>query len=85
MAEKVYVVVGMQAVAAEMGNRTAQQVHHYYRDNMLALKKGPWSPDEDAALLKVCRPLYFDFTCTTCKHSMVLSSVSFKSGPELIC
>ncbi|KAK9908648.1 hypothetical protein WJX75_000964 [Coccomyxa subellipsoidea] len=40
------------AVAAEMGNRTAQQVQHYYRDNVQALKKGPWAADEDAALLK---------------------------------
>ncbi|BDA41807.1 probable snRNA-activating protein complex subunit 4 [Coccomyxa sp. Obi] len=40
------------AVAAEMGNRTAQQVQHYYRDNMQARKKGAWSCEEDAALLK---------------------------------
>lgn len=45
--------VVVQAVAAEMGNRTAQQVQHYYRDNMQARKKGAWSSDEDAALLKV--------------------------------
>lgn len=49
-----YILLVRQAVAAEMGNRTAQQVQHYYRDNVQALKKGPWAADEDAALLKVC-------------------------------
>ena len=39
-----------------MGNRTPQQVQHYYRDNVQALKKGPWAADEDAALLKVRMP-----------------------------
>ena len=29
------------------------QVMHYYKDNLMAFKKGDWSPEEDAALLKV--------------------------------
>jgi hypothetical protein len=37
-----------------MGNRTAQQVQHYFRDNLQTLKKGAWSPEEDEALRKVC-------------------------------
>ena len=35
-----------------MGNRTAEQVMHYYKDNLGAFKKGDWSPEEDASLLK---------------------------------
>ncbi len=43
-----------QAVAAEVGGRNAQQVkHHYLYAQNLNLRKGPWTKEEDAALLKV--------------------------------
>ena len=42
-----------QAVAAELGGRDAQQVkpHFLYVQNQ-NLRKGPWTQEEDAALLK---------------------------------
>ena len=46
-------MMGCQAVAVELGNRTAEQCLHHYRDNLAAFKKGDWSPEEDAALLRV--------------------------------
>lgn len=42
-----------KAVAVDMGNRTAEQCLHHYRDNLASFKKGDWSPEEDAALLQV--------------------------------
>lgn len=43
----------LQAVAAELGSRTAEQVKHYFRDNLRVLRKGAWTPEEDEALIKV--------------------------------
>ena len=44
----------VQEVALEIGGRTCQQVMHHWRFRMAEAKaKGPWTPDEDAALLKV--------------------------------
>ena len=42
-----------QAVAAELGGRDAQQVkHHFLYVQNQNLRKGPWTQEEDAALLK---------------------------------
>ena len=42
-----------QAVAAELGGRDAQQVkHHFLYVQNQNLRKGPWTKEEDAALLK---------------------------------
>ena len=44
----------VQEVALEVGGRTCQQVMHHWRFRMAEAKaKGPWTPDEDTALLKV--------------------------------
>ncbi|KAK9846507.1 hypothetical protein WJX81_005627 [Elliptochloris bilobata] len=41
------------AVAAEVGGRNAQQVkHHFLYAQNVNLRKGPWTKEEDAALLK---------------------------------
>ena len=53
-----------QAVAAELGGRDAQQVkHHFLYVQNQNLRKGPWTKEEDAALLKA-RILYFMWPCS---------------------
>ncbi len=40
-------------MAAEVGGRTAQQVkHHYVYAQNANLRKGPWTKEEDEALVK---------------------------------
>ena len=74
----------VQAVAAEMGNRTAQQVQHYYRDNMQARKKGAWSSEEDAALLKV--PFHLPTLCNMAPpQSIELGTLLPRLGKEQPC
>ncbi len=44
-------------MAAELGGRDAQQVkHHFLYAQNLNLRKGPWTKEEDEALLKVGTP-----------------------------
>jgi hypothetical protein len=72
------VLLVRQAVAAEMGNRTAQQVQHYYRDNVQALKKGPWAADEDAALLKVRHLLCAGMDC--CINAIAVKQAALQTA-----
>lgn len=48
---------------------TLLQVMHYYKDNLMAFKKGDWLPEEDAALLRVPASATVLIHCMHAGHS----------------